>query len=121
MRRGLRHLLISAAASVLLVGHADRAAGDEAAPFFKGRSIDMIISTPPGGGYDAYARLMVRHLGKHIPGNPAIVPRNMTGAGGMVAANWLGQVAPPDGLTLGFFTSVTSASATAVTFGIARM
>ena len=101
MRRGLRHLLISAAASVLLVGHADRAAGDEAAPFFKGRSIDMIISTPPGGGYDAYARLMVRHLGKHIPGNPGLIPKNLPGASGTKALEFLYSMAPHDGATIG--------------------
>lgn len=83
------------------------------APFYAGKQLSILINLSAGGPTDTEARLVARHIGKHIAGNPSIVPRNMTGAGGMVAANWLGQVAPPDGLTLGFFTSVTSASATA--------
>jgi hypothetical protein len=83
-------------------------------PFYLGKQLTILINLSAGGPTDTEARLLARHIGKHIPGNPAIVPRNMTGAGGMVAANWLGQVAPPDGLTLGFMTSVPSASAAAV-------
>jgi tripartite-type tricarboxylate transporter receptor subunit TctC len=56
-----------------------------------------------GGGYDLYARTLARHLGKHIPGNPAVVVENMTGAGSIIAANYLYKVAKPDGLTIGHY------------------
>src|SRR5262245_61243381 len=51
------------------------------ADFYRGKSINLAISFPPGGGYDLYARILGRHMGKHIPGNPTIVPQNMPGAG----------------------------------------
>lgn len=72
------------------------AAGQEL--FFKGKEINLIIGVPPGGGYDLYARLLARHWGKHIPGNPVVVPRNMDGAGAKIAANHIYNVAPKDGL-----------------------
>src|SRR5205807_6735681 len=71
------------------------------AEFFKGRTVDLYIAYSVGGGYDLYARLLARHLGKHIPGNPTVVPKNMEGAGGLRLANWLYQAAPRDGTALG--------------------
>jgi tripartite-type tricarboxylate transporter receptor subunit TctC len=65
----------------------------------------MVIPIGPGGAYDAYARLISRHLGRHIPGNPTIVPRNMPGAGGVLASNYFYNVAPQDGTTLSIITS----------------
>src|SRR3954463_3983071 len=62
--------------------------------FYRGKAITIIIPIGPGGAYDAYARLVARHLGRHIPGNPAIVARNMPGAGGVIASNHLYNVAP---------------------------
>ena len=79
--------------------------------FYQGKQLSLIINLSAGGPTDTEGRLVARHLGKHIPGNPTIVPRIMTGAGGIVAANWIGQVAPNDGLNLGFFSSVAAASA----------
>jgi tripartite-type tricarboxylate transporter receptor subunit TctC len=76
-------------------------AADPVADFYKGKHVDMVIGSPTGGGYDLYARLLARHLANHIPGNPTIVPRNMPGAGTLVAANWLYNVAPKDGTVLG--------------------
>lgn len=69
--------------------------------FYKGKSIKLIIGYSPGGGYDTYARAIGRHIGKHIPGNPTIVPQNMTGAGSRRAANYLYLVAPKDGTVIG--------------------
>jgi tripartite-type tricarboxylate transporter receptor subunit TctC len=66
-----------------------RAAAQSAAEFYRGRSIDLQIGYSVGGGYDLYARLVARHLGGHIPGNPTIVPRNMEGAGSLRLANYL--------------------------------
>jgi len=68
--------------------------------FYKGKTIRLIVAFSPGGGYDAYSRTIGRHLGKHIPGNPTIVVENMTGAGGIIHANFMYQ-AKPDGLIIG--------------------
>jgi len=68
---------------------------------FKGKTIRLIIGTSTGGGVDLYARLVAQFLGKHLPGEPVIIPQNMPGASSVVAANYLYSVAKPDGLTLG--------------------
>jgi tripartite-type tricarboxylate transporter receptor subunit TctC len=68
--------------------------------FYKGKTIRLIEAYTAGGGYDTYARLIARHLGKHIPGSPAVVVENMTGAGGLIAVNYLYNRAEPDGLTM---------------------
>lgn len=70
-------------------------------PFYKGKSIRLLIGTTAGGGYDLWARVVARYLGKHIPGNPDIISQNMPGAGSLVAANYVYGIAKPDGLTLG--------------------
>jgi len=72
-----------------------------AGEFYKGKQIIMIVSADAGTSYDLYPRLAARHIAKYIPGNPKIVVKNMPGASGMVAANWLYNVAKPDGVTLG--------------------
>jgi tripartite-type tricarboxylate transporter receptor subunit TctC len=69
-------------------------------PFYKGKLIRIVEAYSAGGGYDAYARLIARHLGKHIPGNPTVLVENMTGAGGLIAVNYLYNRAEADGLTL---------------------
>ncbi len=69
--------------------------------FTKARTIRLIEAYSAGGGYDTYARLIARHLGKHIPGNPTVAVENMTGAGGLIAVNYLYSRAEPDGLTIG--------------------
>jgi tripartite-type tricarboxylate transporter receptor subunit TctC len=71
------------------------------AEFYKGKTIDMEIGYSAGGGYDLYARLIAQYLGKHIPGNPALVLKNMAGAGSLLLANWLYGAAPRDGSTIG--------------------
>jgi tripartite-type tricarboxylate transporter receptor subunit TctC len=71
------------------------------ADFYKGKSVELLIGYSGGGGYDVYARLLARHMGRHIPGNPTVVPRNMPGAGSLVLANWLYNVAPKDGTVIG--------------------
>jgi tripartite-type tricarboxylate transporter receptor subunit TctC len=69
--------------------------------FYRGKTVDLLIGYSVGGGYDVYARLLARHLGKHIPGNPTVVARNMEGAGSLRLANWLFNVAPKDGTAIG--------------------
>jgi tripartite-type tricarboxylate transporter receptor subunit TctC len=71
---------------------------------FKGKTISYYVGWSPGGGYDLYGRLVARHLGKHIPGNPTILVRNMAGAGSLTLANWLYNVAPKDGTAIGTVT-----------------
>jgi tripartite-type tricarboxylate transporter receptor subunit TctC len=71
--------------------------------FYKGKTVRIIVGGSAGGGFDTYSRLMARHMGKHIPGNPAIMVENMTGAGTLIAAKYLHSSAKPDGLTFGIF------------------
>jgi tripartite-type tricarboxylate transporter receptor subunit TctC len=73
------------------------ASADAISNFYAGKSLTLIISTGAGGGVDANARLVARHFGSHIPGNPTIVPKNMTGAGHLQATNFMYNVAPKDG------------------------
>jgi tripartite-type tricarboxylate transporter receptor subunit TctC len=70
------------------------------ADFYRGKTLDLHISSSVGGGYDAYARMLARHIGRFIPGNPVVVPKNMEGAGGLRLANFLYNAAPRDGTTL---------------------
>jgi tripartite-type tricarboxylate transporter receptor subunit TctC len=79
---------------------ANAAAADD---FYKGKTIRIVVGFSAGGGFDTYARAIARHMAKHIPGGPAIVVENMTGAGSLIAANHLYKVAKPDGLTIGHF------------------
>jgi tripartite-type tricarboxylate transporter receptor subunit TctC len=71
------------------------------AEFYKGKTVEFYIGYSVGGGYDLYARTIARHIGKHIPGNPTVVPKNMEGAGSLRLANWLYRVAPKDGSVIG--------------------
>src|SRR5690348_15749840 len=70
-------------------------------PFYKGKTISLIIASNASGGYDTYGRLLSRHLGAHLAGNPNFVVQNMPGAGGIRAANHLYNVAPKDGTVIG--------------------
>jgi tripartite-type tricarboxylate transporter receptor subunit TctC len=80
---------------------ASTATAQSAADFYKGKTVTIVVSTSTGGGYDALARGIARHLGKHIPGNPNVVVRNMPGAGGITAVNWLYNTAEKDGSVAG--------------------
>ena len=68
--------------------------------FFKGKTVTFIVPTAPGGGYDTYSRLIARHIGRFLPGQPTVVAQNMPGAGGIRAANYLYNVAPKDGTVI---------------------
>lgn len=80
---------------------APSARADAVSDFYKGKELRLVISTTVGTGYDAYARAVGRNLGRHLPGNPSIIPQNMPGAGGLAAANHLYAVAPKDGTVIG--------------------
>ena len=84
-----------------VLGFGDRAHAQPESDF-KGKTITIYIGFGSGGGYDQYARLFARHVGRHIPGNPTIVPSNMPGANGIVAANYLYNSAAKDGTAIGF-------------------
>lgn len=73
------------------------------ADFYRGKTLTIIVGLAPGGGFDTTARLLAKHIGKHIPGNPNAIVENMPGAGSLIAANHLYNVAAPDGLTIGVF------------------
>jgi tripartite-type tricarboxylate transporter receptor subunit TctC len=89
--------------TVALVIAAGSAAPAAAQSFYEGKTLRIVVGLAAGGGFDTYARLLGRHLGKHIPGNPSIVVDNMPGAGSLLLANHLYRVARPDGLTVGNF------------------
>jgi tripartite-type tricarboxylate transporter receptor subunit TctC len=74
-------------------------------PFYKSKQIVMLVASGPGGGYDTYARALARHMPKYIPGNPTIVPKNVPGAGGLIAANTLFNNTAPDGLSFAALTN----------------
>lgn len=94
-----KRLLTAATLAVMpVVAHAQ---GDDVAAFYKGKQISIIVGYGPGGGYDAYTRALAGHMGRHIPGNPALVIQYMPGAGSLVAANHIARVAPKDGTVLG--------------------
>jgi tripartite-type tricarboxylate transporter receptor subunit TctC len=97
----MRVLVMSWIALALGVGPV--AAAVDAAKLYEGKTVRIIVGLAAGGGYDLYARTLARHLGKHIPGNPAVVVENMTGAGSIIAANYLYKIAKPDGLTVGHY------------------
>ena len=71
------------------------------ADFYKGRNVDVYVGYSTGGGYDIYARMLARHMGRFIPGNPTLLPKNMEGAGSLRLANWLANAAPRDGSAFG--------------------
>jgi len=78
-------------------------AQDAVANFYNHRTVQVLIGVSPGGGYDAYARTLARYMGRHIPGNPTLVPQNMPGAGTLKAANFIYSVAPKDGSVFATF------------------
>jgi tripartite-type tricarboxylate transporter receptor subunit TctC len=98
MARSVLTLMVLAVLTVARIG---AASADPIADFYRGKTVRMIIGYGVGGGYDLYARIAAEFLGRHIPGNPRILPENMTGAGSFVAAKYLSDVAPHDGTALG--------------------
>jgi tripartite-type tricarboxylate transporter receptor subunit TctC len=87
---------------VLVTAVSSTAFGEE---FYKGKIIRFMVGYSPGGGYDTYTRTIARHIGKHIPGSPTPIVQNRTGAGSLIAANYLYKRTKPDGLTVGVWNS----------------
>jgi len=86
---------------VLLLSSGATVQAQSVAEFYRGKTVNVLIGVGVGGEYDLQARLVARHIGKHIPGNPLVVPQNMTGAGGINMANFLFTQAPRDGTSIG--------------------
>jgi tripartite-type tricarboxylate transporter receptor subunit TctC len=100
LRRSAR---LSCAALVFACTVAEPVHADAVADFYAGRTLSVLVGHSAGGGYDLYARTLSRFLGRHIPGQPNVVPQNMPGAGGLRLANYLYSVAPKDGSVIGTF------------------
>src|SRR6187401_3449966 len=98
MAESLTRFFIALGAALLLTLHS---ASAEAAEFYRGKTVTLVVSSSPGGGYDVMARTIAKYLGRHIPGNPRVVVSNMPGAGGIVAMNYLYRAAPKDGTFIG--------------------
>ena len=105
MLRSTARRLATAVATAIsaLNGFQPSSAADTVADFYRGRQINLIIAHEVATGYDIYARLLTRHMGRHIPGNPNIVPQNMLGASGINGANLLFNISPKDGSAIGTF------------------
>jgi tripartite-type tricarboxylate transporter receptor subunit TctC len=93
-----RFWLIPATIAALLLVAIPRAPADE---FYKGKTVTFVVGFSPGGGFDTYTRLIARHFAKHVPGNPTVVVENKTGAGSLIAANYIFNQAPHDGTVIG--------------------
>jgi tripartite-type tricarboxylate transporter receptor subunit TctC len=100
MNKGLGLAGFGAFTLALVATVTPAAAQQSVADFYKGKSMEFIIGTSPGGTYDQWVRLMARHMPKYIPGNPNIVPKNMPGGGHIIATNHLYNVSPRDGTVL---------------------
>ena len=104
MNRILTLLVAGPLTAVLIANVATGAArADAIADFYKGKTVSVVVGHEAGTGFDIYSRVMIRHMGKYIPGNPTMIVQNMVGASGVVAGNWLQSVAPRDGTVMATF------------------
>src|SRR5579864_2343530 len=94
----MRRIATCVAAALLIAPPARAQTVEE---FYQGKALTVIVGNGPGGGFDVYARLLARHIGQYVPGHPSVVVQNMPGAGSLVAANYIYNVAPRDGTVFG--------------------
>jgi tripartite-type tricarboxylate transporter receptor subunit TctC len=94
----LRPWTAACLAVTLTASHAGAQTAEE---FYRGKQLTLVVGNGPGGGFDVFARLLARHIGRYVPGNPSVIVQNMPGAGSLVAANYLYNLAPKDGTTFG--------------------
>ncbi len=99
------HISLIALAALLAAASSNTVSAESAADFYKGKSLTLIAGFPPGGGYDTYVRVLARHYGRFIPGQPNVIASNMPGAGSLTAANTVYAKYAPDGLALAMFAS----------------
>jgi tripartite-type tricarboxylate transporter receptor subunit TctC len=95
--------IAAVATTLLLVAGAAKA--ETVADFYKGKTVTIVAGFPPGGGYDTYVRILARHYGRHLPGQPSVVAANMPGAGSLTSANFVFNKTAPDGLSMTMFAS----------------
>lgn len=100
MKKTLSILLAAAGAALV----ATSASAQSVADFYKGKTITIYIAFSPGGTYDLFGRMVARHIGRHIPGNPTVIASNMPGAGGLTATNFMYRAAPKDGTAMAIIT-----------------
>lgn len=105
-----RHLLTTMAGGVIALASHTYARAESVEAFYRGKSITLFVATSPGGNYDLNGRLVSRHLGRFIPGNPAVVVQNIPGAGGLLLANRLANTVEHDGLTIAIMERGTPAT-----------
>jgi tripartite-type tricarboxylate transporter receptor subunit TctC len=98
-----RLLGIALAGGIVALGCGGEAGAESVAEFYRTHSLSIVIGVTVANGYDSYGRAVGRHIGKHIPGNPTVVPLNKPGAGSLTAANYIYSVAPKDGSVIGIF------------------
>ncbi|MFN3891793.1 MAG: Bug family tripartite tricarboxylate transporter substrate binding protein [Beijerinckiaceae bacterium] len=101
----IKRALLAAGFGLAAVSLTGAARAQSVAEFYKGNTIRIVIWAAAGGEYDIHGKIVSRHIGRHIPGNPAVVATQMTGGGGLVAANHVYNVAPKDGTTMGMMVS----------------
>src|SRR3954471_15438900 len=94
------NLVLALTATVMVAVAAPHASADPIVDFYRGKQLSLVIGTSAGNDYDFRGRLIARHMGRHIPGEPIIAPQNMPGAGGIKAANYMAAIAPKDGTTV---------------------
>lgn len=107
MKRRMKSFLVAA----LLAAVSGAAGAQPVADFYRGRSLSLLVGFPPGGGYDTNIRVLGRHIGRFIPGEPTVTISNMPGAGSLTSANYLFRSAPADGSVLGMFSSSSAMEA----------
>src|SRR5262245_17324876 len=95
-----QRLALSLVSTLALIAASVSSGGAQQPETFAGKSVRLYIGTSPGGGYDTYGRLVARHIGKHLPGNPTVVPQNMPGASSLTLTNFLFNQAPRDGTAI---------------------
>lgn len=118
-RRGLlARAVVSAFGLAALVAPVAALHAQTVAEFYKDRQISLVVGFNPGGGFDAYARAVARHIGRHIPGQPNVIVRHMPGAGSIIAANHLFNASPKDGSEIGLLSDTVASEAL---LGVARV
>src|SRR6267378_3062118 len=108
MRNFLRLQRLVCAYMLALAVPAPAHAQQSVADFYRGKTISLYVGFPPGGGYDLYGRVVAPYFARHIPGNPTIVPKNMLGGSGILAAGYISTITPQDGTSLGLFLDTTT-------------
>ncbi|MCZ6448244.1 MAG: tripartite tricarboxylate transporter substrate-binding protein, partial [Alphaproteobacteria bacterium] len=105
MKKMISSLIGIAVGAVFLAGAASPAGADAVSDFYKNKRVRIVIGFPPGGGFNRGGRVVGRHIGKYIPGNPRIIVQNMPGGGSLISLNWLYNKAAKDGTVIGHFHS----------------